>query len=153
MSYTLCLSLVLISVAPCAKAQFDLHNNPALGRGSAETGWRGDVVSVNGEVETAGAPGDSLVVVLTSGFETERRADVRSGGDFQFGDVPYGDYELKVTTLYGQVIHREYVSVNSMTNHISVGFSAEKVDRPGSGTVWAAMLRVKSLSKARVGVE
>src|SRR5436309_14617869 len=26
MSYTLCLSLVLISVAPCAKAQFDLRS-------------------------------------------------------------------------------------------------------------------------------
>jgi len=149
MSYILCLSLVLISVAPCAKAQFDLHNNPALGRGSAETGWRGDVVSVSGEVETASAPGDSLVVVLTSGFEMERRADVRSGGDFQFGDVPYGDYELKVTTVYGQVIHREYVSVNSMTNHISVRLSRQRVERPGSGTVSAARLRHKIPSKAR----
>jgi tetratricopeptide (TPR) repeat protein len=133
MSYILCLSLVLVSLAPCAEAQFDSRNS----------------VSVSGEVETAGASTAGLVIVLSWGGELDRRADVRSGGDFDFWDVPSGHYELKVATLHGQVIHSEYVSLNSMTNRISVRLPQEKVERPASGTVSAAKLRHKVPSKAR----
>src|SRR2546428_13880996 len=79
----------------------------------------------------------------------DRRADVGSGGGFEFSDVPSGQYELRVTTLDGNMIHREYVALNSMTNHISVRLPEQKVERPASGTVSAAMLRHKIPSKAR----
>jgi tetratricopeptide (TPR) repeat protein len=133
MSYILCLSLVLVSLAPYAEAQVDS---------------RKDRISVSGQVETA-ASYDGLIVVLSSGTEIDHRADVRSSGDFDFGDVPSGHYELKVTTLYGAVIHREYISLDLMTNRISVRLPQKQVERPASGTVSAAELRHKVPSKAR----
>ena len=91
MSYILSLSLVLVSLAPCAEAQFGSRNS----------------VSVSGEVETAGTSAAGLVVVLSSSHEMDRRADVGSGGGFEFWDVPSGQYEVRVTTLDGNMIHRE----------------------------------------------
>ena len=127
-----CLSLALISLAPYAEAQF---RSP-------------ESVSVSGELETRLAFDAGLVVVLSGGGDLDRRADVRSGGEFEFEDVPSGHYELKVTTLHGEVIHREYILLNSMTNRISVRLPEEKVERPGSATVSAARLRHKVPSKA-----
>src|SRR5258708_530117 len=132
-SYVPCLSLVLVSLAPFAEAQSQSHNG----------------VSVTGVVATSRAFGAGLVVVLSSTGELDHRADVRSGGAFEFWDVPSGHYELTVTTLYGDVIHREYVAANSMLNHISVRLPETKVERPGSGTVSAAKLRHKAPSKPR----
>jgi len=54
-----------------------------------------------------------------------------------------------VTTLYGDVIHREYVVLNEMMNHISVRLPEQKAERPASGTVSAQKLQHKVPSKAR----
>src|SRR5437879_1656794 len=132
-SYVFCLSLVLVNLAPCAERQSDSHES----------------VTLRGEVEASDVSGSGLVVVLSASHEVDRRADVRSGGGFEFWDVPSGQYKLSVTTLNGDTIHHEYVSLNSMTNHISVRLPEQKVQRPASGTVSAAKLRHKVPSKAR----
>jgi hypothetical protein len=75
--------LVLVSLAPRAEAQPDSHES----------------VTLRGEVEASGVSGSGLVVVLSASHEVDRRADVRSGGGFEFWDVPSGQYKLSVTTL------------------------------------------------------
>jgi tetratricopeptide (TPR) repeat protein len=134
-SYLCCLSLALLNLAPYAEAQPRSHEHES--------------VSVSGEVETRSAFEAGLVVVLSGDGDVDRRADVHSGGEFEFANVPTGHYELKVTTLHGQVIHHEYVSLSSMMNRISVRLPEEQVERPASGTVSAAKLRHKVPSKAR----
>ena len=114
-SYVFCLSLVLVNLAPCAERQSDSHES----------------VTLRGEVEASGVSGSGLVVVLSASHEVDRRADVRSGGGFEFWDVPSGQYKLSVTTLNGDMIHHEYVSLNSMANHISVRLPEQKVNGIG----------------------
>jgi Flp pilus assembly protein TadD len=96
-----------------------------------------------------GSQSIGLQVVLSGGGEMDRRADIGSSGVFNIPDVPAGQYELTVTTLYGDVIHREYVVLNEMMNHISVRLPEQKVERPASGTVSARQLQHKIPSKAR----
>src|SRR5260370_24019116 len=117
LSYVVCLSLaLLIGLAPRAEAQFTHRNR----------------VSVDGQVEANQSVG--LQVVLSGAGEMDRRADIGSSGVFNFPDLPAGQYELTVTTLYGDVIHREFVVLNEMMNHISVRLPEQKVARPPSGT-------------------
>src|SRR5258708_30857272 len=132
-SYVFCLSLVLINLALCAERQSDSH----------------EIISLRGEVEASGVSGSGLVVVLAASHEVDRQADVGSGGGFEFRDVPPGQYKLSLTTLNGDMIHHEYVSLNSMTNNISVRLPEQKVERPASGTGSAARLRHEIPSEAR----
>jgi Tfp pilus assembly protein PilF len=132
-SYISCFSLVLVSFAPCAEAQFESHKN----------------VSVSGELQTSRPSDTALVIVLSSPGEPDRRADVPSGGAFEFSGVLSGEYELQVTTLYGQVLHKEYVTVSSTTYRLLVRLPDENVERPTFGTVSAAKLRHKVPPKAR----
>src|SRR6266566_87507 len=133
-SYSACLYLLIVSLGPCAEAQSRAHDN----------------VSVSGQLETDRLSAADFVVVLSSGGEMERRANVGVGGDFEFVDVPTGHYELTVTTLYGAVVHRQYVSLHSPAEHISVRLPEQKnVEHPTSRTVSAAKLRHKVPSKAR----
>jgi len=133
-SFSACLYLLLVSLGPCAEAQSRAHDN----------------VSVSGQLEADGISAAGFVVALSAGGEMERRANVSTGGDFEFIDVPSGRYELTVTTLYGAVVYREYISLHSLSNHISVRLPAQKnVGRPASRTVSAAKLRHKVPSKAR----
>ena len=133
-SYSACLYLLIVSLGPCAEAQSRAHDN----------------VSVSGQLETDRLSAADFVVVLSSGGEMERRANVGVGGDFEFVDVPTGHYELTVTTLYGAVVHRQYVSLHSPAEHISVRLPEQKnVEHPTSRTVSAARLRHKVPSKAR----
>ena len=105
---------------------------------------------MSGQLETDRLSAADFVVVLSSGGEMERRANVGVGGDFEFVDVPTGHYELTVTTLYGAVVHRQYVSLHSLAEHISVRLPEQKnVEHPTSRTVSAARLRHKVPSKAR----
>jgi len=132
-SYVFCLSLVLVSLAPRAGAQSN----------STES------VSLAGEVELGGQSASGLIVVLASAGGLDRRSDVHADGAFEFPDVPSGEYELKVTTLHGGVIHSEYVSLQLLRNHLSVRLRRQEQERPASGTVSAARLQHKVPSKAR----
>jgi len=105
----------------CLLSQFGLSQSRVVRRGCGPT--RDESVTLRGEVEASGVSGSGLVVVLSASHEVDRRADVGSGGGFEFSDVPSGHYKLSVTTLNGDMIHHEYVSLNSMTNHISVAAS------------------------------
>jgi tetratricopeptide (TPR) repeat protein len=102
-----------------------------------------------GELETSRGSADSLVVVLSGEHEIDRRVDVGYGGAFEFVDVPAGQYQLKVTTVHGAVIHSEYVSLNSPMNHILVRLPEQELKRPASGLISAARLRHKVPSNAR----
>jgi tetratricopeptide (TPR) repeat protein len=132
-SYRTCLYLLLVSLGPCAEAQFQSRTSATL----------------DGEVETQRGGGEGLVVVLSSVGDMDRRADVSSGGSFEFFDIPAGQYQLTITTLQGAVLHSEYVSIHALTNRISLRLHEQEVQRPASGTVSAAKLRHKVPSTAR----
>src|SRR6266699_3215965 len=102
-SYSACLYLLFASLGPCAEAQ-------PVSRG----------VSLSGQLETDRLSPAGFVVVLSAGGEMERRAEAGASGAFDFFDIPAGDYELTVTTLYGNVVYRENVSLRSPANHISL---------------------------------
>jgi hypothetical protein len=82
-SYLCCLSLALLNLVPYAEAQLRSHEHEH------------ESVSVSGEVETRSAFEAGMVVVLSGDGDVDRRADVHSGGEFEFANVPTGHYELK----------------------------------------------------------
>jgi hypothetical protein len=47
-------------------------------------------------------------------------ADLRMDGGFELRNIPAGDYQLRVTTLPGEIVRQEFVSVNSMLSTVSV---------------------------------
>ena len=107
--------------------------------------------SVMGSVDTGGSPANSLTVLLSAPGEPDRRVDLRSTGDFDFRDVPLGDYELKVTTFQGDVLHSEHVFV-SAAERIFVRLSPPSVERAapgGAATVSGARLQHNPPAKAR----
>jgi len=131
LSHVVFLSLtLLVSLAPRAEAQFTRENR----------------ISVYGQVESGRC--DGLIAVLSARGELDNRTDIGSNGDFQFPDLPAGMYELTVTTLNGDVIYRQQVSLSSMMNRISVRLPAQNEEQPGAGTVSARQLLYKVPSKA-----
>jgi len=134
-SYTLTFSLLLASLAPCAEAQFNSHEK----------------VSLSGQIEGAGGASGNLMVALSSRSSPEHRTDVNSSGTFEFHDLPSGQYELKVTNLYGDVIHQEFLALTSAANNVWVRLPGQEHEhaRASSATVSAARLRHNVPSKAR----
>src|SRR5258707_3189050 len=130
-SYLVCLFLALIGLAPGAGAQFNSRENASL----------------QGEVENSN--GSGLITALSTSAGMGYRADVSPFGEFEFKDVPYGEYQLTVTTLFGDVIYCQYVSLRSATNRVSVRLPERKGERPASGAVSARALQHKVPSKAR----
>ena len=103
-SCIVCLFLVLVSLAPRVEAQFNSHKS----------------VSLQGQVESGSERGAGLIVVLSPTGERNHQADVGPGGDFEFWELSSGQYELTVMTLYGDVIQREFLSLDSTTNRVTV---------------------------------
>lgn len=132
MSHTLCVFLVLSGLVSCLDAQVTARQSG----------------SVMGEVDTGGEPCDTLSVVLSASGEPDRRVDLRIGGAFDFRDVPFGQYELKVVTLHGEVTHREFFFLNS-AYRLSVRLPRNGFVRTATSTVSAARLRHDVPAKAR----
>ena len=132
-----CLCLLLLGSLPiCAGAQ----------SGSDEAGFL-----LTGVVETGGASTYGLVVVLSSHASLDRRADVDLGGEFRFFGVPSGEYELYVTSVGDVVLHREYLSLHSQADHVSIRLPATNlgVNRGSTATVSRAKLLHSVPSNAR----
>ena len=135
MRRTACFLFVLAGFGPCVVAQTDTRQSGA----------------VVGEVDTGGVSPDTLAVVLSIAGQPDRVVHLRGAGDFEFRDVPYGQYELKVTTLHGDLIHREYLFLSS-AQRVSVRLPRQRVDPTSSGTsatVSAARLQHTPPAKAR----
>jgi len=63
------------------------------------------------------------------------RVDVPPDGAFEIRNVPSGEYTLIVTTLQGDVVHRQFLTVTATTDRVEVRMPAEQANRPGAKTI------------------
>ena len=76
------------------------------------------------------------------------RVDVRFDGSFQLRGIPSGEYTLRVTTLDGEPVHQELVTVNPQTGPVTVRLPAFARKPSAPGTVSATQLRHPPAKKA-----
>jgi tetratricopeptide (TPR) repeat protein len=77
-----------------------------------------------------------------------QRADVQFDGSFQLRDIHSGTYTLRVTTLSGELVHEESVTVTPLTGPLSVRLPAP-AGKPGApGAVSVTQLRHPPARKA-----
>jgi tetratricopeptide (TPR) repeat protein len=112
--------------------------------------WSGGDISVRGTVLGAGV-GSNLLVELESfgGSGIAVRSEVGSQGAFNLPAVRTGQYQLKLTDMHGNVIHREFIDVNRSSGPIVVQLPERQVERPVSGTISLKRLQHKVPKDAR----
>jgi tetratricopeptide (TPR) repeat protein len=76
------------------------------------------------------------------------RVDVRFDGTFQMRDVRSGSYTLRVTTLSGDIVHQELVTVVPQTGPLTVRLLAPAKRLSAPGTISLAQLRHPPSRKA-----
>jgi tetratricopeptide (TPR) repeat protein len=105
---------------------------------------------VRGEI-TAERPTSlvDFVVELADRSRPIGRAHVLPDGSFEFHGIADGEYELKLITLYGHVVHREFLSVHEYCGPIALRLPREKGQGPISGTVSMKALMNPVPAKAR----
>ena len=99
---------------------------------------------VTGEI--LNAPNDLVVELISTGNHlSTARAFVQPDGRFSLGPVTSGNYELRVSTYKGELLHTEYVEAQTSGNSIQIRLHEEKkTERPVSGLV-----SLKELTKER----
>ena len=81
-------------------------------------------------------------------FNDAHRTDVQFDGSFQLRDIHSGTYTLRVTTLSGELVHEESVTVTPLTGPLSVRLPAP-AGKPGApGTISVTQLRHPPARKA-----
>lgn len=75
------------------------------------------------------------------------RADVESGGEFSFRNLPYGEYLLKVTTYDGDTVAQQFISVHDRLTPLEIRLPAA-APVPAGTTVSLAALRHPPARKA-----
>ncbi len=67
--------------------------------------------------------------------QTPMQASVAHDGTFEFRDLAGGSYDLRVTTLRGDVLYEEMVDLHSYSTQLTIRLPSPKSDKPGAGTV------------------
>lgn len=90
-----------------------------------------------GHVEGGFGSYDGLVVEVTNLLDRtiRERADVASDGTFGFRSIPEGDYEVRVTTLYGSELTSTVTSVGPSNTQFEIRLQQATLQKPISGTV------------------
>jgi len=94
---------------------------------------------------------DNLMVELvdsTSHFRLARKPVMRDGA-FEFDAVAPGHYELRIMNAYGDLISREFVSIDLGSGLLVVRLPAETKSQPINGTVAVTRLQHPIPAKAR----
>jgi len=73
---------------------------------------------------------------------------VHSDGSFAFRNVPYGDYEVRVTNSGGEVVQQQFVAVNANMSPVELRLPRERIQRPPSGPVSLTQLKHPPSRKA-----
>ena len=76
------------------------------------------------------------------------RVDVQSDGSFQLRDIRTGEYTLRVTTLRGEPVHQELVTVGPHTGPVTVRLPAFDRTPSAPGTISVTQLRHPPARKA-----
>lgn len=73
---------------------------------------------------------------------------VHADGGFDFHNVPYGDYQIRVSRSNGEIVLMQQVAVSSTTPPIELILPREQVNRPPSGPVSVTQLKHPPARKA-----
>lgn len=73
---------------------------------------------------------------------------VQSDGGFEFRNVPYGDYQIRVANPNGEIVQLQPVRVSSSTPPVELALPHEHVNRPPSGPVSVTQLKHPPARKA-----
>jgi tetratricopeptide (TPR) repeat protein len=90
-------------------------------------------VLVKGEIDSAGRqlPAPLTVELLASGHGSRfGHALVSPDGSFAFQDVPPGQYELRITNAWGDLVARDFVSVNGASGPLVVRLPGQPANPP-----------------------
>lgn len=123
--------MLSLLAASSARAQFGPARSYAHVQGQVEAD--ADLLAAHLTIE--------LIEMGASGGPPQR-APLQLDGTFDFRGVPMGSYNLHVTGTQGNVIYQTFVSVNSITESITVRIPAMKKERPISGLVSVKQLQV-----------
>lgn len=118
--------------------------------GREEATVRGEIVADDGPL----VRNDLMVELINSAsMRPGMKTAVPSSGSFEFMDVPFGQYEMRVTDLYGNILHRDYIAVSDENNRFSVRLPSRKVEQRPGGTISVTHLRHKPPKEALKLVE
>jgi tetratricopeptide (TPR) repeat protein len=74
--------------------------------------------------------------------------DVHFDGGFQFRNVPHGDYQLRITNDFGEVVHQDFVTVGTHTQPVEIRLPKRRIERPPSGPISLSQLQHPPTRKA-----
>jgi tetratricopeptide (TPR) repeat protein len=108
------------------------------------------LTSLRGEIHSDQVLVDSYQVDL---YDIVNRREVdhafaRADGGFDFHNVPYGEYQIRITNASGELLQQQFVSVNSSTVPVDIRLPHEQIQRPPSGPVSLTQLKHPPARKA-----
>ena len=110
-----------------------------------------DVSTIKGELRSDSTVSfrDYLVEVADLGRSTDtRRTEVQFDGTFQLRDIHSGTYTLRVTTLTGETVHQELVTVAPQAGPVTIHLPPRPAKPSTPGTVSLTQLRHPPARKA-----
>jgi tetratricopeptide (TPR) repeat protein len=88
---------------------------------------------LNGRLNAGGAPANDFLIELTSmATRTATRLDVSLTGDFRARSLPYGEYVARVTTLHGETVTQQFLSINQPVSMLELRLPARPAMPTGS---------------------
>lgn len=136
MNYT-CLRLLVALVA------FVLLRVPGRSQGQVLTSLRGEIHS--DQMLLQGYFVELYDVLNRRGVDHEY---VHTDGSFAFRNVPYGDYEVRVTNPRGEVVQQQFIAVKGTMPPVELRLPHEEIQRPPSGPVSLTQLKHPPARKA-----
>jgi Flp pilus assembly protein TadD len=97
-----------------------------------------DVTDFRGRISGGGlSTYNGLIIEITniSDYAYPFHADVAPDGSFAVGDIPIGDYNVRVTTLSGGELASESTFIGRMSPYHEIRLPESKAQRPTAGTV------------------
>jgi len=126
-----------------ASAAIALLCLPGRSQGPALTSLRGEIKSENMLLQ-----GYFVDLYDFNNRQNIDRTYAHYDGNFDFHNVPYGDYQLRVSNDAGEVIYQQSVTVSLVTPHVEVRLPREEIRRPPSGPVSVKQLQHPPTRKA-----
>jgi len=105
---------------------------------------------VKGEIETSQPIVNGYTIELydISRHSTKSTSDVRSDGEFEFRQMPYGSYLVTVTNARGEPVYQGNVDVGARPTPFIIRLPNEEKPRPVSGTISVKQLQHPPARKA-----
>jgi tetratricopeptide (TPR) repeat protein len=76
-----------------------------------------------------------VVLYSVHGNRETDNTEVRFDGTFVFRNVSYGDYQIRITNGFGDILHQEFVTVGEHSPPLDIRLPKERIERPPSGPV------------------